>query len=212
MKELLEIFDLKQNFLKIQERVSFYEEIENEFYQEGNISKKIKVVNVLILNSKGRIYLQKRSLLKSQNSGLYDKTVGGHVNCSQSYDVTVIKECAEELGFPVAVIKKEEFEETLKSVNLTTIGLVTQISVDENFISKRILKDNSYFNQPTINAIYIGYYDGSIRFIDGESSGIEVMSIEELVNEIKENPNKFTEDLKYLVKNYKQNLKAIENY
>ena len=211
MREFIDVFDLQGNFLETQDRKSFYDEIEKEFNQKGIISKKVKVVNVLILNSKGRIYLQKRSTLKSQNSGLYDKTVGGHVNCSQSYDVTVIKECAEELGFPVAVIKKEEFEDTLKSVDLTTVGIITQIKIDENFVSKRIMKDNSYFNQPTINAIYIGYYNGSIKFVDGESSGIEVMSTEELDNEIKLNSNKFTEDLKHLFNQYKQYLKIIED-
>ena len=57
---------------------------------------------------------------------------------------------------------------------------------------------------PHISTFYIGYYDGAIRFIDGESSGIEIFSLKELKEDIKNNPNKFTEDIKFMIKKYEK--------
>jgi hypothetical protein len=68
--------------------------------------------------------------------------------------------------------------------------------------SERPKKETS-FEQPYINNFYIGYYDGGIRFCDGESSGIEVFTIEELEKQIAEEPTKFTEDLKWMIKRYR---------
>ena len=76
MKELLEIYDLKGKPLKVQERNKFYAEIKKEYADKGKISKQVKAVRILRQNSKGRLYLQKRSKLKNENPGLYDKTVG----------------------------------------------------------------------------------------------------------------------------------------
>jgi hypothetical protein len=56
-----------------------------------------------------------------------------------------------------------------------------------------------YILQPYITSIYVGYYDGAIRFKDGEASGIDVFSLEELKEELVHSPEKFTEDLKVMV-------------
>ncbi|MCK5475703.1 MAG: hypothetical protein KAI71_03945, partial [Candidatus Pacebacteria bacterium] len=77
MKELLEIYDLDGNILKTQKRDEFYGEIKKEFKKTGKITKQIKSIRMLLLNSKGHMYIQKRSYYKSENAGLYDKTIGG---------------------------------------------------------------------------------------------------------------------------------------
>ncbi len=162
------------------------------------------------MNSSGRIYLQKRSKIKSENSGLYDKTVGGHVSAGDSFDMTVIRECAEELGFPATVLSPEEFEKSIKVTNLEIIGIFKKIEYIPNLISERIMKNKSKFIQPFMNSFYIGYYDGPIKFADGESSGIEVFSLDELKKEIKQNPDKFTEDIKYMINRYEKYLIPIK--
>ncbi len=53
-------------------------------------------------------------------------------------------------------------------------------------------------------------YDGALRFVDGESSGIEVFSLAELKQEIKEKPEKFTEDIKYMMIKFNKYIKAIK--
>jgi len=210
MQELLEIYDLEGNLIEIKKRDDFYSEIRKEFYEKGKISKKIKTVRILLMNSDGRIYLQKRSKLKNENPGLYDKTIGGHVEKGHSYDMTAIKECAEELGFPMTILSSEEFDKAIQVTDLSIVGIFKKVDYISNFISKRVVKDGSAFILPFMTNIYVGYYNGAIRFIDGESAGIEVFSLDELKNNIASDPNKFTDDLKFMIKEYESYLIPIK--
>lgn len=160
------------------------------------------------MNSKGRIYLQKRSKLKSTNFGMYDKTVGGHVSAGDSFQMTVIRECAEELGFPATILPDEEFQKAIKVTDLSIVGVFQKVDYVEQFLSERVLADGKII-QPYISAMYVGYYDGPIRFVDGESSGIEVFSVEELEEELKSSPEKFTQDIRIMFEKYKQFLVPI---
>jgi isopentenyldiphosphate isomerase len=202
--ELLDIFDLEGNFLGTEERKAFYDASREEYARTGKVSRMIKSIRLLLMNSAGKIYLQKRSKNKSENPGLMDKTVGGHVSAGQSFDLTVVKECSEELGFPVAILSKKDFEHACGSVDLQVIGIFQKIT-EERFFSTRISAGKG-FVQPYLCAFYIGYYDGSIRFIDGESSGVEVFDLEELRNEIVHHPEKFTEDVKYMLQMFTHEL------
>jgi len=210
MGEKLEIYDLNSDLITIEDREKFYSEIKKEFKESGKISKKVKAIRLILMNSSGRIYLQKRSKLKTENAGKYDKTVGGHVSAGDSFNMTVIRECAEELGFPATVLESEEFEKASKVTDLNIIGLFKKIEYLPNFLSTRINKDNSKFIQPYMTSIYFGYYNGPIKFVDGESSGIEVFSLDELKEEIKKNPDKFTEDIKFMVEKYEKFLVPIK--
>tara|TARA_Y100000310_G_scaffold322234_1_gene381041 strand:- start:459 stop:878 length:420 start_codon:yes stop_codon:yes gene_type:complete len=137
------------------------------------------------------------------------KQWGGHVAAKDTYDLTTIKECAEELGFPASILPEEDFERAIKVTNLSIVGIFRQVDYLSNQLSTRVTKKGDKFIQPYMTATYIGYYDGAIRFIDGESSGIETFSPEELTEEIKDNSNKFTEDLKFMIKKYEKFLKPI---
>ena len=66
-EELLEVYDLNSKLKGTQARKSFYKEIEKEYHTKGKITKKVKSIRVILLNSKGRIYLQKRSKFKEVN-------------------------------------------------------------------------------------------------------------------------------------------------
>lgn len=207
--EKLEIYDLNSKLITIENRDIFYKDIIEEFKNTGKISKKVKSIRLILMNSSGRIYLQKRSKIKSENAGMYDKTVGGHVGAGYSFNMTVIKECAEELGFPATVLSDEDFKKAIKTTNLEIIGIFREIEYIDNFISERKSKDDSKFMQPYICFFYIGYYDGPIKFADGESSGIEVFSLEELKEEIEKHPEKFTGDIKFMIEKYEKNLVPI---
>ncbi|MFT4304133.1 MAG: hypothetical protein ACMXYG_06200 [Candidatus Woesearchaeota archaeon] len=61
-----------------------------------------------------------------------------------------------------------------------------------------------------MQTVYIGYYDGPIQFIDGESSGIQMYTAEELDKEIKKDSKVFTEDIKILFNKYKTQLVPIK--
>ncbi len=210
MSEKLEVYDLDSNLIKVEDRKKFYSEIEAEFKEGGKITKKVKSVRIILMNSAGRIYLQKRSKIKGKNAGLYDKTVGGHVSAGDSFNMTVIRECAEELGFPAAVLSSEEFDNAIKVIDLNIVGVFKKIEYLSNFMSTRILKNKSEMIQPWMSSMYFGYYDGAIKFVDGESSGIEVFSLDELKDELKEHPDKFTEDIRFMVKKYGKFLVPIK--
>jgi len=55
-------------------------------------------VHVWIYNNKGEVLLQKRSLNKDTFPGLWDASVGGHVEMGDSYKQSAIKEAKEEIG------------------------------------------------------------------------------------------------------------------
>lgn len=207
--EKIDVYNLKGKLLKSQNRKDFYSEIKKEFFLKKKISKQVKSIRLLLMNSQGRIYLQKRSNVKTENPGLYDKTVGGHVASGESWNTTVVRECAEELGFPAVILLNNEFNKAVTTVDLKVVGIFKKVDEISNFKSIRIDKAGNKFIQPFISSFYIGYYDGAIRFVDGESSGIEVFSLKELDTEIKNNQNKFTDDVKFMIKNYRKYIKKL---
>jgi len=211
MSEMLEVYDLEGNFLKVQDRGQFYKEIKSEFAKKGKISRQLKRIGILLMNSKGKIVIQRRNWHKNENPGLYDKTIGGHVVQGDSFNLTVIKECAEELGFPVSILSAESFDQAIKNVDLRIVGFFKKVDYMSNFISIRRTKQGKEFRQPYMQNVYIGYYNGPIQFIDGESRGIELFTYEELQSEIVKHPNDYTEDLKFMVKKYKKFLVPIMN-
>jgi hypothetical protein len=114
MSEKLEIYDLDSNFIWIQDRKEFYKEIRKEFREKWKITKKVKTIRMLLLNSKWKIILQKKSSMKNENSWMLDKTIWGHVEEWDSFELTFIKEASEELGFPVSLLNKKDFERAIK--------------------------------------------------------------------------------------------------
>lgn len=208
MSELLEIFDINGKKVGVKKRKFFYSQIKREFQKTGKITKMVKTIRVVLMNSDGKIFLQKRSKEKRENAGLYDKTVGGHVPNGYPWDATVIKECAEELGFPVAIVDSKTLEAMGKSLDLTITGLLYQVDENKPFKSVRKTR-NGEFIQPSWDRIYIGYFDGSIRFCDGEASGIELFTLDDLKKEVKARPEVFTEDIKFMIKKYHKYLKPL---
>ncbi len=204
MSELLEVFDSDGKLLGVEERDKFYSGSKKEFRETGKITKKVKRVILLLMNSRGKIYLQKRSETKKENPDLYDKTIGGHVPEGLEEDVAIIKECSEELGFPVAVLGKKDFEDAVGSINLKITGIIKRIGLIRNDSSIRISRNGERFSMPYVSYVYIGYYDGSIMFADGESSGVEIFSLERLKEKMENSPAEFTSDIRKMIEKYEE--------
>ena len=58
-----------------------------------------RAVHVLVFNSKGEIFLQKRSMKKDCCPGAWDSSAAGHLDCGEDYDACAARELREELGF-----------------------------------------------------------------------------------------------------------------
>jgi hypothetical protein len=56
----------------------------------------VGAINVLLVNSRGEVLLQRRPDDK-ENGGRWDKTVGGHVDAGESFEETAVREAGEEL-------------------------------------------------------------------------------------------------------------------
>ncbi len=71
----------------------------------GNPSMIHRVVHVLVFDSSGELYLQKRSLTKDVQPGKWDTSVGGHVGAGESYEEAAYREMKEELGIEGVVLE-----------------------------------------------------------------------------------------------------------
>jgi isopentenyl-diphosphate delta-isomerase type 1 len=76
-----------------------------------------RAVHVLIYNSKGELFLQKRSMSKDTFPGRWDSSAAGHLNPGEEYDACSLREVKEELGFampcvPQRILRIAACEET----------------------------------------------------------------------------------------------------
>lgn len=57
-----------------------------------------RAVHILVFNSRGDVFLQKRSMSKDSSPGLWDSSSSGHLDCGEDYDACAIRELREEIG------------------------------------------------------------------------------------------------------------------
>jgi isopentenyldiphosphate isomerase len=57
-----------------------------------------RAVHILVFNQLGQLFLQKRSMQKDSNPGLWDSSAAGHVDAGEDYDSCAPRELSEELG------------------------------------------------------------------------------------------------------------------
>jgi isopentenyl-diphosphate Delta-isomerase len=57
-----------------------------------------RAVHVLVFNSRAEVFLQKRSMKKDRQPGVWDSSCSGHVDSGEDYDQTAVRELGEEIG------------------------------------------------------------------------------------------------------------------
>ena len=57
-----------------------------------------RAVHVLVFNSRGEVFLQKRSMKKDTAQGKWDSSSSGHVDSGEDYDACAVRELREEIG------------------------------------------------------------------------------------------------------------------
>src|SRR5215204_2411337 len=70
-------------------------ELRREVHRRG---LKHRAIHVLVFNSSGEVFLQKRSMTKDTFPGAWDSSASGHLDCGEDYDACAIREAREEIG------------------------------------------------------------------------------------------------------------------
>jgi len=69
-----------------------------------------RAVHVLVFNARGEIFLQKRSMKKDRQPGVWDSSASGHVDSGEAYDATAVREAWEEIGLKLAKAPERLFK------------------------------------------------------------------------------------------------------
>ena len=110
--QLLQVF-MKRRKVKKEDMLPWVDEegkilgqISRSAAHAGNGEKFLHpVVHLHVLSSKGEIYLQKRAKNKRVQPGMWDTSVGGHVDPGESIEQALLREAAEELGIRDFIIQ-----------------------------------------------------------------------------------------------------------
>ena len=86
-EELLDVVDADDNIVGVEKR--------GEIHARGLMHRS---VHILVFNSRGELFLQKRSLQKDEMPGRWDSSAAGHVDRGESYLDCATREIEEELG------------------------------------------------------------------------------------------------------------------
>lgn len=94
-EEILEIVDEDGNPIGTATR--------GECHSDKNLAH--RAVHVLVLNSRGDVFLQKRSRNKKIQPGKWDSSAGGHTCPGEDWETAARRELEEELGLEVAQLE-----------------------------------------------------------------------------------------------------------
>src|SRR6267378_921608 len=79
----------------------------NEVHRLGLMHR---ATHVLVFNKRGQIFLQKRSMKKDRQPGLWDSSASGHLGSGEDYDACAARELREELGLRVSEVPRRLFK------------------------------------------------------------------------------------------------------
>lgn len=195
------------------DREHFYKEQVGVFKKDGKPTRAIGIFDVLLFTEKKEFILQKRSHNKSHNPYLIDKTVGGHIQYGDTVFYTAMIECVQELKIPSVVLRDDEdFKRTMKVLNHSLESVAILELVDHNIylIDNVINKENITIAKNIW--MFLGIYNGAIKPVDREASGILYYEWDVLKDEMKNMPQLFTPDLHFIMRKYESNIKRVLSY
>ncbi|MDH4358550.1 MAG: NUDIX domain-containing protein [Candidatus Berkelbacteria bacterium] len=192
------------------ERDKFYSGQIAKFKKTGKPTKAVGIVDIILFNGEGEVYIQKRSNTKAHNPGLLDKSIGGHLQYGDTAEYTVMVETVQELQVPsINLLTEKDFVKTLILLKEYLITVAVTKHIDTKlFILPKDISDEK-INIANMVHLFFGIYKGAIKTVDRESKGTLLYSLDELEQEIAETPEIFTEDLRFFVKEYKPQIKKF---
>lgn len=137
---------------------------------------KHRAVHILVFNSRGEVFLQKRSMKKDKCPGLWDSSASGHLDTGEDYDDCAVRELQEELG-------------------ISTVGGLTRLF--------KLQACNETDNE--FVCVYKGLYEGDFTLNKDEISEGRWFSIDEIDELIKSVPLWFSGCFIFVWENYRKN-------
>jgi 8-oxo-dGTP pyrophosphatase MutT (NUDIX family) len=140
----------------------------------------IGAVNLLLVNARGELLLQRRPEDK-ENGGRWDKSVGGHVDAGEEFDATAVREAGEELfsdgASPHVRLARDaaELERLLAAADLAREVVFRREDLQLNLRDVRLLPGGGLRNVVYHVASYLGRTDVPIagfRPPAGEIAGL----------------------------------------
>ncbi len=159
--EMLEVIDNEDTVIGLETRT--------KIHQNGLRHREI---HIWFFTPRGEIIFQHRAKDKDTYPDKLDATVGGHVEPGMTYEETAVKECEEETGINIDLVK---------------LVFLTKMKT-ESFDKATGLTNN------TIRSQYAYLYDGDIgdlRVEEGKAEGFEAWKIDNLFNLSKKDKDKF---------------------
>ncbi|MEK7153312.1 MAG: NUDIX domain-containing protein, partial [Patescibacteria group bacterium] len=127
-----------------------------------------RIARVFVLNSEGKVLLQKRSERLADNPGKWDQSAGGHVDEGEDYLMAIKRETFEELG-----IKPEVF-----------------IEIGKFYIEREI--SSGFLRR--FQTIFTCTWNGPIHFAQAEVAEIDWFSSQEIDAWLARSPDDFTKN------------------
>lgn len=69
-----------------------------------------RATHVLVFNKRGQVFLQKRSMKKDRQPGVWDSSASGHVDSGEDYDACAVRELREEISLNVSQVPQRLFK------------------------------------------------------------------------------------------------------
>ena len=137
-------------------------------------------VNLLLVNTRGEVLLQRRPLDK-ENGGRWDKSVGGHVAAGEDFETTARREGGEELfddatSARVVVVPSAAFSETCAQQDLTQVVVVALRARHLNLRDVRVGPDGSLRNVRYHVAVFAGRTDVPLAGFSPQRSEIDALA------------------------------------
>lgn len=111
-----------------------------------------RAVNIVLFNAAGEIALQKRSMLKDTNPGMFTVSATGHVAKGQSYDEASVRELEEELGIKTPLTFKEKYI-SRNSKESQMVSLYTGTFTGPFFPSRDEVEAIAFYSKEQIQAL-----------------------------------------------------------
>jgi isopentenyldiphosphate isomerase len=83
------------------------QETRREVHRRGLMHR---AVHILVFNSRGEVFLQKRSMKKDRHPGRWDSSASGHVDTGEHYDQCALRELREEIGLVLSKTPEKLFK------------------------------------------------------------------------------------------------------